>query len=68
MNIIVIDKTFNKYKVMTDVKTLPPIGASVDLFYEPKPRIVDILMWPDERTLRIIQVKEIDIEAIVFVD
>lgn len=67
MKIIVLNGVIGE-KIIKDVKAIPRIGEKIDLFYTPLPVVIDVIWYPTKETLSKIDVKNIDIDALIFTD
>lgn len=65
MKLLVINQ-FGANQIV-DAQAIPPIGAQVDLFFKPAPRVKEVVMWPGEEMLRSLQAVDMQIEALVIV-
>ena len=64
--LIITNSGFNKV-IVTDI--LPRIGDSIDEFYSPYPKVVGVLLYPKEGTIKELSSDmPSDIDAIVTVD
>ena len=67
MTIIIHNPTFNKTKIHT-CNAVPRIGETVDVFYEPSPKVKDVLWYPSKNRKKEIGWENVEIEAIVLVE
>ena len=66
MKIVIISKLGNMSVILA--QSVPRIGEQVGLFYEPNPRVTDVVWWPGSEILCSLGVsQESEIEALVLV-
>ena len=69
MQILICYPALNK-SILKTVQTLPPIGARVDMFHTPRPKIHEIVMWPERETVQNLAGSALmpNVDAIIFVE
>jgi len=67
MKVIVLSKLANK-SVFMKGDFIPRIGDTVDLFYEPLPKVIGVILYPTKERLKQLKISDINVVAIVMVD
>ena len=71
MKIITISRLAAQMQVTSNVQSVPRVGDSIDIFYEPHPVVKKVIWFPSTATLKSIEKTEYqsgDITALVLVD
>ena len=63
MKLLVVNNHLKASIVESEI--LPRIGDSVDMFYSPRPKVSDVILWPSKETLG--EFSSHDVSAVVVV-
>ena len=64
MKLLIVNK-FGKGKVK-ESDSIPRLGDTVDMFYEPLPKVVQVVLWPSKERLEHYDIA--NVQAVIIVD